>query len=137
MVVKYIVMGLIIMAFGGVFTGCAYAERAEDTSKNGYIRITPDQANQMLQDNPQVILIDVRTPREYAQRHIPNARLVPNETIAADAIAGLDKEDVILVYCRTGHRSWQAAQKLLDMGYQHIYDMEGGITQWPYETVTE
>lgn len=135
MLSKYIVMGLIGIV-GVIFTGCAHAERAADDPKKGYIRITPVQANQLLHDRPQVVLVDVRTPQEYAQYHIPNARLVPNETIGDDAIDGLDKESVILVYCRTGHRSRQAAQKLLDIGYKHIYDMEGGITQWPYETVS-
>lgn len=136
MLSKYIVMGLIGIAVGVIFTGCAHAEKAADDPKKGYIRITPVQANQLLRDRPQVVLVDVRTPQEYAQYHIPNARLVPNETIGDDAIDGLDKESVILVYCRTGHRSRQAAQKLLDIGYKHIYDMEGGITQWPYETVS-
>jgi len=98
-----------------------------------YVKITPEKAKAMMTENPKAIILDVRTPAEYAERHIPGAKLVPNEDITDKEIEGLSKDDTILVYCRSGNRSRQASQKLLKMGYKHIYDF-GGITSWPYET---
>lgn len=123
-----------ILGAAAIFFGCANAaEKEKGGDRAAYVRLIPAEAKDMLEKNPQVVLVDVRTPEEYAEKHIPNARLIPNETIKGE-VPGLAKDAVILLYCRTGHRSQQAANKLLDAGYQHVYDMEGGITKWPYET---
>ena len=83
-----------------------------------------------------VTVVDVRRADEYAQSHIPGALLVPNEEIGANAPEALpDKDAVLLVHCRSGVRSQQAADKLLALGYQNVYDF-GGIADWPYETVS-
>lgn len=89
----------------------------------------------MMTSNETVIL-DVRTPEEYAERHIPNARLLTLDTIdeATAAAAAPDKSEPVLVYCRTGVRSADAAQRLAALGYTRIYDF-GGIVDWPYDTV--
>lgn len=80
------------------------------------------------------VLVDVRTESEYAAGHIPGAMLLPNEVIAGEAAEKLpDKNAAIVVYCRSGRRSAEAAQKLLDQGYTQVYDL-GGIQSWPYET---
>lgn len=98
-----------------------------------YQKLTPEEAKEMI-DASEVIIVDVRTKEEYEESHIPNAVLIPNETIANQELEQLpDKEAVILVYCRSGRRSAQAAEKLLQLGYQNIYDF-GGIIDWPYET---
>ena len=79
----------------------------------------------------------MRTEAEYKDKHIPDAILVPNETIEEEAKDKLpDKEAVYLVHCRTGIRSKQASDTLVKLGYQNIYDF-GGINDWPYETVRE
>ncbi len=84
-----------------------------------------------------MIIVDVRTPEEYAQEHIEGAINIPNEEITDKEPEQLpDKDARILVYCRSGVRSKQAADKLVVMGYGNVYDM-GGINDWPYETVTE
>lgn len=73
---------------------------------------------------------------EYENGHIPNARLISNETIGnkkPDLPPNLDAE--ILVYCRSGNRSAQAAKKLISIGYTNVHDF-GGIIDWPYETET-
>jgi rhodanese-related sulfurtransferase len=83
-----------------------------------------------------VTVVDVRTQAEYEQGHIPDAILVPNETISTtqkpDALPDLDA--TILVYCRSGNRSAQAARKLVALGYVNVYDF-GGIIDWPYDVV--
>ena len=79
-----------------------------------------------------VIVLDVRTEAEFAEAHIPGAQLLTNETIT-EAPAGIPKDAQLLVYCRSGRRSAEAAQKLLALGYEHVYDF-GGIIDWPFET---
>ena len=80
--------------------------------------------------------IYVRTTEEYKEKHIPNAINIPNETIGREEISELpDKEKLILVYCRSGNRSKQAAKKLADLGYTNIVEF-GGINDWAGETVS-
>ena len=98
-----------------------------------YRRITAREAKAMM-DKGGVTIVDVRRPDEYSAGHIPGAVLVTLQTIETDAPAVLkDKKEVLLVYCRTGIRSERASRKLLEMGYENVYDIAGGITQWPYE----
>ena len=127
---------LLTVALGVAFSGCAAAMNKEEekTEIAGYHRISPEEAKQQIDTEPDLVLLDVRTPAEYQERHIPGARLVPNETITDQLIAGVPVEAKILVYCRTGRRSEDAAKKLLAMGYQQVYDMAGGIVKWPYAT---
>ena len=85
----------------------------------------------------EVVVVDVRTREEYDGGHIENAVLVPNESIGSEMPEALpDKEATLLVYCRSGRRSKDAAQKLLELGYQNVYDF-GGVIDWPYELVKE
>ena len=84
----------------------------------------------------EVVVLDVRTPEEYAERHIVNARLLTLDTIgeATAARVAPNKEAPVLVYCRTGVRSAEAARKLEALGYREIYDF-GGIMGWPSATL--
>ena len=85
----------------------------------------------------EVVIVDGRTPEEYDGGHIPNAILVPNESIGDDMPEALpDKEATLLIYCRSGRRSKEASEKLLKLGYKSIYEF-GGIIDWPYELVKE
>ena len=87
-----------------------------------------------MMNNEEVTVVDVRRPDEYRLGHVPGAILVTNETIGSEPPAELpDKNAKILVYCRSGRRSREAALKLLDLGYQNVYDF-GGIIDWPYAT---
>ena len=84
-----------------------------------------------------IIILDVRTQEEFDAGHIAGAILIPNETILdeqPELLPDLDAE--ILVYCRSGNRSAQSANKLLAIGYTNVYDF-GGIIDWPYEVVTD
>lgn len=90
-----------------------------------------------MMDKGGVTVVDVRRQDEYDAGHIANAVLVPNESIGDTAPAALpDKDATLLLYCRSGHRSAQAAAKLAALGYTHVYDF-GGINSWPYDVVTD
>ena len=101
-----------------------------------YRKITAEQASEMM-NTQEVVIVDVRTQSEYDEGHIQNAVLIPNETIGSDLPTNLpDKNAIILVYCRSGRRSEEAARKLVNLGYVSVYDF-GGINDWPYGTVTD
>ncbi len=113
-------------------TGCAAAD-----GKTGYRQIGMDEAVTMMEEESGYIILDVRTPEEFAGSHIPNAVNIPNEVIGKEEIPELpDKEQLILVYCRSGNRSKQASEKLADLGYTNIVEF-GGIIDWLGETVSE
>ena len=100
-----------------------------------YRKISPVLAKEMIDSGDELIIVDVRTASEFSQGHIPDAILIPNETIGSTPPTELpDKEALILIYCRSGNRSAQAARKLVSMGYLNVYDF-GGIIDWPYEVV--
>jgi rhodanese-related sulfurtransferase len=101
-----------------------------------YKKITANEAKARIDSGDNIIILDVRTAAEYESGHIQNAILIPNETIT-DKIPALlpDLDAEILIYCRSGNRSAQAAKKLIAIGYTNVYDF-GGIIDWPYDTVT-
>ena len=117
---------------------CAFASGAKGTvmqTKNTFYTISAQEAKKRMDSGRPVVIVDVRTKSEYDEGHIPNAVLIPNETIGAERPASLpDLNAEILVYCRSGARSRAASQKLANLGYTAIYNF-GGITDWPYETV--
>lgn len=95
-------------------------------------KIDPAQAARLL-DAGKALAVDVREPDEYAEGHLPGAQLLPLGQVGRKAAQMLpDKESTLIVYCRTGRRSAEAAAKLEAMGYRNLYDM-GGILSWPYE----
>lgn len=109
----------------------------EEDSQEAYHKITAEEAKKMM-DEGGVTVVDVRTSEEYREKHIPDSILVPNESITTtQAPEELpDKDAVLLIHCRTGVRSKDASDKLVELGYKHVYDF-GGIVDWPYETVSE
>lgn len=119
-------------------TGCSENDQGQegDGTAGAYTWITHDEAAEMMTQDDGHIIVDVRTQAEYDEGHIPGAICIPNETISDVQPEELpDFEQVILVYCRSGNRSSQAAQKLADIGYKNVYDF-GGITTWSGEIVT-
>ena len=119
---------ILIMIF---LAGCA-APKAEAS----YRQISMDAAIAMMEEASGYVILDVRTPEEFADKHIPGAVNIPNETIAAEEIPELpDKDQLILVYCRSGNRSKQASEKLAALGYTNVVEF-GGINSWPGETVS-
>lgn len=116
-----------------MLTGCASpAPRA-----GGYRQVAMEEAVELMEREEDYVILDVRTEQEYAAGHIPGAVVIPNESIGTEEIAQLeDKDQLILVYCRSGNRSKQAAEKLAQLGYTNIVEF-GGINSWPGDIVTE
>ena len=126
---RIVVAAAVLMAFGIV--GCG------NKGEVSYTQIGMDEAVSMMEEEKDYIILDVRTPEEFAEKHIPGAINIPNETIGNDEIEELpEKEQLILVYCRSGNRSKQASVKLAALGYTNIYEF-GGINDWTGETVSE
>ena len=122
-----------------LLTGCAHApapqQAAEDSTKPSWVQIDQETAKRMMEADDGHVIVDVRRQDEYDAGHIPGAVLIPNESIVDERPSELpDLEQVILIYCRSGNRSKQAAQKLADLGYLNIYEF-GGITTWTGEIV--
>ena len=116
-----------------MITGCAGTSNSQT---NTYRQITMDEAVDMMAQETGYIILDVRRPDEYAAGHIPNAINVPNESIGTSDIPELpDKDQLIMVYCRSGRRSKEASEKLVKLGYTNIVEF-GGIMDWNGETVT-
>jgi rhodanese-related sulfurtransferase len=126
-----------------IITGCAVQTQVttlqsttvESPEKAEYIKITAQEAKEIMDSEDNVAIVDVRTAQEYAEGHIPDAILIPGTQIrdlAPDLLPDLDQ--TILVYCRSGNRSETAARILIDMGYTNVLDF-GGILDWPFEIV--
>ena len=117
-----------------MITGCAGTSNSQT---NTYRQITMDEAVDMMAQETGYIILDVRRPDEYAAGHIPNAINVPNESIGTSDIPELpDKDQLIMVYCRSGRRSKEASEKLVKLGYTNIVEF-GGILDWKGEIVTD
>lgn len=117
-----------------MLTGCT---ASLGQAENDYRQITMSEAFVLMGEEADYIILDVRTPEEYKEKHISSAINIPNEIIGTELPTELpDKEQLIFVYCRSGNRSKQAAQKLADLGYTNIVEI-GGINDWPGEFVFE
>ena len=134
---RQILLFALLAASLALLAGCALSRTSADTAedmpgKAAYHKISAEEAYEMMASQ-EVAVVDVRTREEYDSGHIENAVLVPNESIGSEMPEALpDKEATLLVYCR----SKDAAQKLLALGYQNVYDF-GGVIDWPYELVKE
>ena len=124
------VIPLLLLLF--LFTGCGVSTE----TSSSYQQISMEEAVSMMEKEDSYILLDVRTVEEFEERHIPGAINIPNETISSEEILELpDKNQLILVYCRSGNRSKQASQKLAQQGYTNIVEF-GSINDWTGETVS-
>ena len=100
-----------------------------------YEQITAEQAKTIMDTEKDYVIIDARTEEEFAEGHIKNAILIPEYEIANRAEKELpDKEQLILVYCRSGRRSKIASEELVKLGYTNVKEF-GGIMDWQYEIV--
>jgi len=97
--------------------------------------LTPSRAQEIMACDTPFVLLDVRELSEFEEGHIPGATLMPLNTLGDRApLEILDKDTQIIVYCRSGRRSAEAVQLLIDLGFRNVFDL-GGILDWPYETV--
>ena len=114
-----------------LLTACNHVK--ENDLEVTYMNITAEEAKQIMDSEEGYIILDVRTQEEYDQGHIPGAVVISHEEIAEKAEEVLtDKDQLLLVYCRSGRRSKIAAEALVELGYTNIKEF-GGIIDWPYE----
>lgn len=128
---------LLVLLFALVMTlsGCVRILDG-DGMERSFTIITQEEAREMMKKDDGHIVLDVRRQDEFESGHIPGAVCLPNEDIGTEPPAELpDFDQIILIYCRSGNRSKQAAQKLFDMGYTKVYEF-GGIIDWTGEIVT-
>ena len=127
--------GLIIMLLISLSLFSMTACDGENNKTSTYEQITAEQAKTIMDTEKDYIIIDARTEEEFAEGHIENAVLIPEYEIANRAENELpDKEQLILVYCRSGRRSKIASEELVKLGYTNVKEF-GGIIDWPYEVV--
>ena len=114
-----------------MLTACG--QDIENDREAVYVNITAAEAKKIMDTEEGYIILDARTQEEYDQGHIPGAIVISHEEIAEKAAEVLtDKNQMILVYCRSGRRSKIAAETLVELGYTNIKEF-GGIIDWPYE----
>mgnify|MGYP002517944219 CR=1 FL=1 len=124
---KWILLLLAVM----MLTACGQTNH--EIQEAVYVTITAEEAKQIMDSEEGYIILDVREQDEYDAGHIPGAILISHEEIAEKAEEVLtDKDQLILVYCRSGRRSKIAAEALVELGYTNIKEF-GGIIDWPYE----
>ena len=130
---RFSVILILIITCTAILYGCTSG--GENKMKNSYEQITPAEAKEIMDERDGYVILDVRTQEEYDEAHIDGAILIPDYEIVAKAESVLkDKDQLILVYCRSGRRSKNAASELVSLGYTNVKEF-GGIIDWPYETV--
>lgn len=122
---------ILILLATMLLTACG--QDKENVQKAVYVNITAEQAKEIMDSREGYIILDTRTQEEYDEKHIPGAILIPHDEILEKAESVLtDKDQLILVYCRSGRRSKLAAEDLVKLGYTNIKEF-GGIIDWQYE----
>ena len=122
----WIVLALLVLS--------ACGQDKENTREAVYVNITAQEAKKIMDTERNYIILDTRTQAEYDEKHIPGAIVISHDEIKEKAETVLrDKDQLILVYCRSGRRSKLAAEDLVELGYTNIKEF-GGIIDWPYET---
>ena len=115
-----------------MLTACGQA--TENNREAVYMNITAEEAKQIMDTEEGYLILDTRAQEEYDEGHIPGAIVIPHDEIADRAEEELPQKDqLLLVYCRSGRRSKIAAEALVELGYTNIKEF-GGIIDWPYET---
>ncbi|MDD1745365.1 MAG: rhodanese-like domain-containing protein [Candidatus Methanoperedens sp.] len=117
---------LVNILFMAIVSGCLSSTTPSEKAK--YVDVSVQQGKEMI-DNGGVFILDVRTQEEYNEGHIMGSILIPVDELDS-RLKELPRDKKILVYCRTGHRSLTASEKLENSGFTQLYNMNGGITEW-------
>ena len=127
---KILIIVLILLALIG---GVIWKTRQPESGTHE--KISAETAFSMMQEKQDMLIVDVRTPGEYAEGHVQGAINVPLQSIDAGDLSLLpDRDQTLLIYCRSGSRSASASKSLVRQRYTSVYDF-GGIINWPYGTV--
>ena len=121
-----------ILSVGGL-AACGADDGASATASSSVTDVDPAGFADLATD-PTATVLDVRTPQEFAAGHLPGAvNLDSSSPDFADAVAELPKDGTYLVYCQTANRSGVATDRMLDLGFTDVYDLQGGIVAWANE----
>jgi len=114
------------LLISSLFYGCSTAQSQETKTV-----LTATEFNEQIRSNPQALVIDVRSPSEFSESHLVNAKNIDwNGIDFENQISKLDKSQPVYVYCKGGARSEAAAKKMRDLGFLEVYELEGGILKW-------
>lgn len=131
----YVILIVVIIVIVVIMFTNKDTDKDINESNFGVKHVTMDDIVEIMEENEGYIILDVRTIEEYNEGHIPNAICIPNETIDENVVNILpDKNQLILIYCRSGNRSKQATDKLENLGYTNLIEF-GGIMDWKGEIV--
>ena len=131
----YVILIIVIIVIGVIMFTNKDTDKDVNEGNFGVKHVTMDEIVEIMEENEGYIILDVRTIEEYNEGHIPNAICIPNETIDENVVNILpDKNQLILIYCRSGNRSKQATDKLENLGYTNLIEF-GGIMDWKGEIV--
>lgn len=133
---KRMTMVLFVLCLSMLFVGCTDAEQEEQVMIS-YEQISQEEAKALMESETDYVILDVRTEEEFAEGYIAGAILIPDYAIKEKAESMLpDKNQLILVYCRSGRRSKLAASELVTLGYTNVKEF-GGIIDWSYGIVRD
>lgn len=125
--------GLLVLLLG--VTACSIGDTAttatDDASAPGVRVVSPEAAAELLDQQPPPTLVDVRTAEEHAAGHLAGAEMIDvNAPGFADRVAQLDRDEPVVIYCRSGNRSETARDVMADLGFSDVADIDGGIVAW-------
>lgn len=131
---KKIPLYFLVLIFG-LLQACGQvsAQKYNYLYKNTVPLVKPSQLDSMLQQGEKPVLLDARSPREYEVSHIKNAQFVDYDHFNLNDVQDIPKDQPIVVYCSVGVRSEKTGEKLLKAGYEHVYNLYGGIFEWKNE----
>ena len=132
---KNILISAFVLVLIFVFAGCAAQKKQEPIAdkRTGYVQADAEKAKSLMDSETDYVILDVRTDEEYAEGHIPNSMLIPDYELRERAENELQhKDQLLLVYCRSGNRSKTASAILVELGYTNVVEF-GGIRSWPYD----
>jgi len=126
---KWRQIAAVLLIFVALVTAVGCGKTETVTDKKAMVNITPADLKKLFDSGKAPMIVDVRTPEEYAAGHIPGAKLIPLQTIE-EGIKAIDKKQEMVLVCRSGNRSAQAYEILAGMGYSSLKNMTGGMTEW-------
>ncbi|MEP2670316.1 MAG: rhodanese-like domain-containing protein [Cyclobacteriaceae bacterium] len=126
-------LALVFILIPALQAQTAYDKKLESLYKNTVPQINPAEVKRKKDEGKQIIILDIRSPEEYAVSHIPDAKFVDYKEFKTEDVRNIDKDAEVVVYCTVGYRSERIGEKLLDMGFTNVKNLYGGIFQWTNE----
>lgn len=126
-------LALVLVLIPALQAQTAYDNKLKSLYKNTVPQIDPAEVKRKKEEGKQIIILDTRSPEEYAVSHLPDAKFVDYKRFKTENVEHIDKNAEVVVYCTVGYRSERIGEKLLDMGFTNVKNLYGGIFQWANE----